>query len=77
MDDDAVMGAAEALASDRMDLIDGLGVGLEGGGAAPESAPLADGAALGAAPRPDAVDAREDAEWRLSMSEAEDVGAVS
>lgn len=56
-----------------MDLIDGLGVGLEWGAAAPGSEPVTDTAELGTN-RPDVKDAREDTEWRLSVSEREELG---
>lgn len=66
--------AVEALASDCMDLMDGLGVGFERGTTAPGSEPVTDAAELGTKPRPDVEDAREDMEWRLSVSEREDLG---
>ena len=68
------MGAVEALASDCMDLIDVLGVGLGRGAEAPGSEPVTDAAELGTKPRPDVKDAREDMEWRLSVSDREDLG---
>jgi hypothetical protein len=69
-----VTGAVEALASDCMDLMDGLGVGFERGTTAPGSEPVTDAAELGTKPRPEVEDAREDMEWRLSVSEREDQG---
>ena len=70
-----VAGAVEALASDCMDLIDGLGVGLERGtNTAPGSEPVTDAAELGASPRPDVKDARKDMEWRLPVSDRGDLG---
>lgn len=69
MEEDAVMGAVEALASDCMDLIEGLGVGLEWGGmVAPGSDPVTDAAELAMKPRAEAKDAREAMDRRLSVS---------
>lgn len=65
-----MMGAVEALASDCMDLMDGLGVGLVRGGAAaaPGSDPAADAAELATKPRAEAKEAREAMERQLSAS---------
>lgn len=68
VEEDGVMGAVEALASDCMDLMEGLGVGLErgGGAAAPGSDPVTDAAELATKPRAEAKEAREAMERRLS-----------
>jgi len=74
--DEAAVAATPAPASEKDDLLEGFMVSLEREGTAPASEPLAEAAELGATPRVDAKEAREDIERRLSTSDTDDLGVM-